>query len=380
MVAWLMLTDFAIRRIESWSYDYIKMSCTNGKCYGVLAVHRICFALSLFHFILSLLLIGVHDTRIKRAAIQNGWWGPKVAAWILLVFISFAIPNGFFMFWGKYVALIGSTIFILVGLVLLVDFAHSWSERCLTNYENSDSNFWKYVLVGSTLFMYAATITLTVIDYVFFAGNGCGLNQFLITMNLIACLLVSVLCVLPAVQEANPRSGLAQSGMVIIYSTYLITSAIANREDKSGSCNPLSRRAEGARTSMVIVGALFTFLAIAYSTSRAATQSKALVGKGRRRDGGGAIQLPSDGEPGSGIISEQPRQKDSLRIQAIMAAIDAGALPASALDEDEDDEDVGAPGAEDRDDERSGTRYNYSWFHGIFIMAAMYVAMLLTDW
>lgn len=38
MVAWIMLTDFAIKRIESWSYDYIKMSCSQDKCYGVLAV------------------------------------------------------------------------------------------------------------------------------------------------------------------------------------------------------------------------------------------------------------------------------------------------------------------------------------------------------
>lgn len=36
-------------------------------------VHRICFALALFHMILSVLLIGVKDTRTKRAAIQNGY-------------------------------------------------------------------------------------------------------------------------------------------------------------------------------------------------------------------------------------------------------------------------------------------------------------------
>lgn len=38
-----------------------------------LQVHRICFALALFHLIHSLLLIGVKDTRTKRAAIQNGF-------------------------------------------------------------------------------------------------------------------------------------------------------------------------------------------------------------------------------------------------------------------------------------------------------------------
>lgn len=89
LLAWLMRTDFAIKQIEKWSYDYIKMDCAGDKCYGVLAVfdflssvstsltrlpqvHRICFALTLFHTILSLSLIGVKDTRDKRAAVQNG--------------------------------------------------------------------------------------------------------------------------------------------------------------------------------------------------------------------------------------------------------------------------------------------------------------------
>lgn len=38
LLAWLMKTPFAIRKIEQWSYDYIKMDCDEGKCYGVLAV------------------------------------------------------------------------------------------------------------------------------------------------------------------------------------------------------------------------------------------------------------------------------------------------------------------------------------------------------
>jgi hypothetical protein len=38
MLAWLMKTRFMIEHIEKWSYDYIKMDCEEGKCYGVLAV------------------------------------------------------------------------------------------------------------------------------------------------------------------------------------------------------------------------------------------------------------------------------------------------------------------------------------------------------
>lgn len=358
------------------------MDCADDKCYGVLAVHRICFALSLFHFMLSLSLINVQDTRDKRAAIQNGWWGPKVLLWVVLLVTSFFIPNPFFMFWGNYVALIGSTIFILLGLVLLVDFAHSWSETCLENWERSSSNFWQWVLLGSTALMYIFTIAITTVLYIFFAGSGCTLNRFFISFNLALCVIVSILCVHPYVQEHNPRSGLAQSAMVAAYCSYLIFSAVSNHVHENESCNPLrngSTTATGSKTTVMLLGAVFTFLAIAYSTSRAATQSRALVGRGRKR---GEIHLPEndlDGHSELGIVTTQPKKTDSPRYQALLAAVEAGAIPASALNEEEEDEEEDVVG-ESRDDERSGTRYNYSWFHVIFAIGAMYVATLLTDW
>ncbi|KDE07206.1 hypothetical protein MVLG_02606 [Microbotryum lychnidis-dioicae p1A1 Lamole] len=382
LLAWLMLSDWAIRAIAKWSYDYIKMSCAEGRCYGVLAVHRINFALALFHAILALLLIGVPDTRTRRASIQNGWWGPKVAAWIVLVIVSFFIPNGFFMFYGDYISLVGATVFILIGLVLLVDFAHSWSETCLERWESTDSPFWKWTLIASTLGLYIVALVLTIIQYAFFASQGCGLNRFLITLNLLVSLAVSGLSIAPAIQEANPRSGLAQSGMVVAYTAYLVTSAIANHDDDSikGQCNPLTSRAAGARTGMVVLGAIFTFLAIAYSTSRAATQSKALVGKGAKRnvsEGSYGALSSEDGELVT-VVSNQPNRKESLRYQALQAAVAEGSLPASVLEEDDEDEDALA--TDELDDEKAGTRYNYVWFHVIFIMATMYVAMLLTNW
>ncbi|PKY48316.1 TMS membrane protein/tumor differentially expressed protein [Rhizophagus irregularis] len=273
-LAWIMLSDWAIKQLEKITYDYLHLNCQEGTCYGILAVHRICFALSFFHFILGLLVIGVKDTHDNRAAIQNGWWGVKIIGWIIFVVASFFIPNQFFMFWGNYIALIGATLFILIGLVLLVDFAHTWSETCIEKWEESDDNKWKYLLIGSTLAMLLTSIILTGIMYNFFAGSGCGLNQFFITFNLILCIIVIFLCINPVVQEANPRSGLSQASMVTIYCTYIILSAIANEPDDN-MCNPLTR-SRGTRTTTIVLGTILTFLAIAYSTSRAATQTSAL--------------------------------------------------------------------------------------------------------
>lgn len=227
------------------------------------------------------------------------------------------------MFWGNYIALIGATVFILVGLVLLVDFAHTWSESCISNWEASDSNMWQWILIGSTAAMYSATITLTGILYGFFASSGCSLNRFFISFNLVLCVIITILCIHPAVQEANPRSGLAQSGMVALYCTYLIVSAVVNHDHDGGACNPL-RGGNGAasktKTTTVVIGAVFTFLAIAYSTTRAATQSRVLVGK---KSGG--VQLPVDeGSAELGYVTTQPGRKDTPRYQALLAAVEAG--------------------------------------------------------
>ncbi|KZV65517.1 TMS membrane protein/tumor differentially expressed protein [Peniophora sp. CONT] len=380
MLAWLMKSPVVYHYLEKISYDYIKMDCDDGKCYGVLAVHRICFALSLFHLLLSTSLVGVRDTRDKRAALQNGWWGPKVLLWLVLVVVSFFIPNGFFMFWGNYVSLVGAALFVLLGLVLLVDFAHSWSELCLENWENSpNSNLWQWILIGSTAGMYVGALVATVLLYVYFAGDGCTLNRFFITFNLILVVIITIMCVHPYIQEHNPRSGLAQSSMVAVYCTYLIMSAVGNHAHEQ--CNPLTKGAvgSGARTTATVLGALFTFLAIAYSTTRAATQSRALVGKKRRE---GVVALPEDDHE-VGVVNTQPSRTETPRYQALLAAVEAGAIPPSALQEmmhgDEDEDEDEATG-DARDDERTGTRYNYSWFHVIFVLGAMYVAMLLTDW
>ncbi|CAG8492434.1 11814_t:CDS:2 [Scutellospora calospora] len=313
-LAWIMLSDWALKQLEKISLDYLKLTCKkddgkDGICYGVLAVHRICFALSLFHFILGLLVIKVNSTKDKRAAIQNGWWGPKVLLWIFLVVISFFIPNGFFMFWGNYVALLGASLFIIVGLILLVDFAHTWSETCIEKYDETEDNKWKYILVGSTLAMFSFAIVLTGILYRYFAGSECRLNQFFITFNLVLCIIGTFICVQPAVQYANPRSGLSQASVVVIYCTYLITSAVAN---EPGSCNPLTT-SNGTRTTTIVLGAVFTFLAIAYSTTRAASQGKTLITKSDYHPLNTATAVP--------LMTNQPNGfNPNMRSESVLAA------------------------------------------------------------
>ena len=181
--------------------------------------------------------------------------------------------------------------------------------------------------------------------------------------------------------------------MAALYCTYLIISAVGNHTH--AACNLLTKYA-GARKGTVVLGGLFTFIAIAQSTTHAATQGCALVGKDRK--GGAALAGDDDDLGASPLVTAQPATKDTPRYQALVAAVEAGAIPASALNEmdEEYEEDIAI--GEERDDERTGnplqctpllssvallfelTTPEYSWSHIIFAIALMYAAVLLVDW
>ncbi|KAK9475902.1 serine incorporator/TMS membrane protein [Lipomyces japonicus] len=363
ILSWVMLTPWVLKKLESISRDYVGFRCFGSECTGFVAVHRIQFALAMLHLILGLVLIGVHSTRNKRSDIQDGYWGPKILAWLLFIVVSFLIPDGFFVFWGNYVSIIGAFIFIIYGLILLVDFAHSWAEMCLNKIETYDSKTWRSILIGSTLGMYVASLVITIIMYVFFANGGCSMNQAAITVNLLLTIIVSAVSVNPTVQEYNPQAGLAQSAIVSIYCTYLTMTAVAGEPDDR-QCNPLIR-SRGTRTASVVLGAIFTFLAIAYTTIRAASRSSSSGQVGNSGDDHYGYQ------PVSQAITSQPLSRQSMRQDAIRAAVDSGSLPQSALYDLDDESDDGAEGS-------AQSEYNYSVFHFIFVLATQWTATLLT--
>lgn len=365
-----MLTPWAIKKLQSLTLDYVKIECPTGDCYGWLAVHRINFALGLFHLIFAGLLVGVTSSKEPRAALQNGFWGPKVIAWLAFVVLSFLIPDGFYLFWGQYIALVAAMLFLILGLILLVDLAHTWAEYCLRQIEDTDSGAWRFVLIGSTLGMYAGSLAMTIIQYIFFASSGCSMNQAVITINLLLWLAVSVVSVHPAVQEVNPKAGLAQSAMVAVYCSYLTMSAVSMEPDDDGSrhCNPFAF-SQGTRTTTVVLGAIVTMLTVAYTTTRAATQS---LGLGNNN---GAIRLPDEDD--HDLVTTQPGGRREMRAEALRRAVEEGSLPADALLSDDEDEESGMNSA--HDDERTSTQYNYTVFHIIFFLATAWVATLITQ-
>ena len=172
-----------MKKLQKVLLDYVTIDCFGQNCFGFAAVHRVNFALGLFHCVMAVMLLGVNSSKDKRAPIQNGFWGPKIIVWLGLIVASFFIPNRFFEVWGNYVALVGAILFLLLGLVLLVDLAHTFAEYCIEKIEDTESGLWRGILIGSTLSMYLGSIAMTIVMYIFFARSGCSMNQAAITVS-----------------------------------------------------------------------------------------------------------------------------------------------------------------------------------------------------
>lgn len=178
---------------------------------GFGAVYRLCFATTMFFLLFSLIMIRVLSSRDPRCKIQNGFWFFKFLIWFLLVIAAFFIPvEGFTQTW-MVIGMIGGVLWILVQLVFLIEFTHSLNEYWVERLEDTGHRRYAFGLLSATFLFYALSITGIGLLYHYYANAPeCALNKALVSLNLIFCVIVSVVSVLPQVRERMSTSGLLQ--------------------------------------------------------------------------------------------------------------------------------------------------------------------------
>lgn len=248
---------------------------------GYLAVYRVCFALFVFFLAMAAAMVGVRSSRDARAPLQNGFWGLKFLIIVTIAIGAFWVrsPNfGAYMMW---IGMLGGFCFILIQLVLLIDFAYNWADIWVGNYEETQSRGWFSALLVCTTAQYILSFAGIILLYAYYTrSDDCALNKFFISINLILCIAVSVFSVLPRVQEFQPRSGLLQSAVVTLYTIYLTWSAVANNPDQQ--CNPGLLGIIGHDQNKVsmdktsIIGLVIWMFCILYSSLRSANAVSSL--------------------------------------------------------------------------------------------------------
>eukprot|EP00158_Paraphelidium_tribonemae_P002557 Partr_v1_DN25467_c0_g1_i1_m53680 putative serine incorporator len=292
-------------------------ACSEPECWNFYSVYRIALGFILYHSFLVVVLLGVRSSQDIRAILHNGWWPVKFLLWAGSILGCFFIPaDRFDQF--HVAAFAFSFVFIIIQSILLVNLAWGVSEFLVGKMENDEGPGWKWLLVIGTLLLYGATLTMIGLLYQYYTNkSGCAVNAFFISFNLVICIAISVISVLPKVQEANPRSGILQAGLLSIYITYLVASAITSQPNNADfSCGPTDPSVEESKGMKIIksIGIVFTFLALGNQVSGSSSSSDIL---------------------GS---------------------------------------------SDDKDDEAEETKYNYSWFHAVYAMGGFYVASVLTNW
>ncbi|KAG7245264.1 hypothetical protein INR49_023873 [Caranx melampygus] len=204
---------------------------------GYKSVYRMCFAMACFFFLFSIIMIRVRSSKDPRAAIQNGYWFFKFLVLVGITVGAFFIPDGVFNTVWYHFGMVGSFIFIIIQLILLVDFAHSWNQSWLERAENGNTKCWFAALLSFTVIHYALAFTAVVLFYLFYIQpDDCTEHKVFISLNFIFCIIVSIVAILPKVQEAQPSSGLLQASLISLYTMYVTWSAMTNNPNRQ--CNP----------------------------------------------------------------------------------------------------------------------------------------------
>ncbi|XP_057791505.1 uncharacterized protein LOC131008591 [Salvia miltiorrhiza] len=324
IVSWI-LREVAAPLMEKIPWINHFQQTPNREWFETDAVLRVSLGNFLFFTVLAIFMIGVKSQKDPRDSVHHGGWMMKIISWCILVILMFFVPNGIISFY-EATSKFGSGLFLLVQVVLLLDFVHGWNE----NWVGYDEKFWYMALLVISLICYVATFSFSgVLFYLFTpSGHDCGLNTFFIVMTLIFVFVFAIITLHPSV-----GGSILPASVISLYIMYLCYSGLAS-EPRDYECNGLHSHSNAVSTSSLAIGLLTTVLSVVYSAVRAGSSRTVLSPPSSPRAGSGKPLLPMD-----------------------------------KTDEHRDEE-----------EKSRAVSYSYSFFHLIFSLASMYSAMLLTGW
>lgn len=312
--------------------------CTDpNKCYGIGAVYRITFGLTLFHAIMVLLL---QVRSLLRWGADTGYWLVKILLVVALVAMAFLLPNAVFDGY-RFVAQTTAGIFLVMQIVLIIDFAYAWNESWL-----SEGKDWKVGVLVVSLLGYVGSLVAAVLLFKYFAdGPLCGLERSFIGVTIAMTLLFTVL----SASERCEHGAILPSAICTVYCYWILYSALSS---VNGPCNSFSGGSEDS-PFMIIGGFVLAAFSVCYAGFNLAAKTEALS----LQENPATVLLDSE----VGDARPSLRDDDSNTTHTDI----------------EDSSDAGSVAGEDELAElgRQGAR-----FHLVMAASACYACMLLTDW
>lgn len=294
--------------------------CCEDVCGGVFAVYRWSFVLCVFF---AILMVGTLGTSRMGARVHRGFWFGKGFLFFALLVTTLFMHNDQMESYRE-AARYFSMLFLLMQILLLIDFGYTWNESWIAKGEASDNEGvcgWKLAILLSSATAYVTSIAMWVWLYMTFGHGGCPAQQALISVTWIGSLALTIV----SCTKIAPHGTLLTSAVVTGYATYLCYSALASHPDLT--CNPQANRPDNS-TSDLLIGLVVAAISMA-STALSATGSKdALIGKSGNDE--------------------------------LTANLDTGSSSAN--------------------DEEGVEAESWWYYHLMMVACSFYMAMLLTDW
>lgn len=289
-------------------------------CFGNTLVYRVSFSLALF-FLVHLIAVSDLTCCIEakiRAQMQERFFSFKTLLLVLLVLLTFTVvPNAFFAGYA-WLCMGVSSIFLLVQIILLVDFSYQWNDDWGRRAEETGNQKWQYYLATVAIGSYAVGIICCIISFIYFVPHSdCNFNAFAITAVVIVPGIISTL-----VAVWVPHGSIVPTGIVFAYCSVMELLTLRATEDPYCNAFPSSQGAGGSDSHSMkglLISSLVSGAVLAYTV------------------------VSSSGD----------------RTQMTLEATEDAAQ---------------------RDADDDGHLSGYMYFHLVMLMGSMYLAMLATDW
>jgi len=151
-------------------------------------------------------------------------------------------------------------IFILIQIILLIDFAYDWDNKWHTDNIDEGYRIWDYLLVICSGILILFSIAMIVIEIIIFgSGASCHLNRFFIISTLILGI-ISIIASLVA------RRGITPPSVVCAFCSFICWTALLS--DPNKQCNLLQTVASDTVSQIFTI--IFGIAIAAFSLLRSA--------------------------------------------------------------------------------------------------------------
>lgn len=211
------------------------------------SVFRISFATFAFFFTHALLLCFPLCWLVDSYS-----WVLKVLYWFGLIVVAFLLPEPFYRDFYVHVSRIAGGVFLLLQVVILVDFAHALNERW-NNQPAEKERMYKILILVVSLLLLLASLAVLILLFVWW--DSCGLHKFFIGFTLAGTFVICCICVM---EKFSERGGILPAAIVTLYCYWLCYSGI-NSDPRE--CN--HRSTQGV--AQLVIGLIVAAGSIAYA-------------------------------------------------------------------------------------------------------------------